>query len=75
MQVTFGETVSVDETGGTPRLKIRMDQRWGTFQAAYESGSGTAALTFTHTVAEPNTSPRGIAVLANSLETGGGAIR
>ena len=32
-------------------------------------------LTFTHTVVEPNYSTQGIAVLANSLELNGGAIR
>ena len=60
---------------GAPRLKIKMDPNWGGFWANYESGSGTAALTFAYTVAEPNTSPQGIAVLANTLEHGDGAIR
>ena len=75
VRVTFDEKVSVDTTGGTPRLKIKMDPTWGEFWAAWEGGSGTEALTFTHTVVEPNTSPRGIAVLANTLETGGGTIQ
>ena len=75
VRVTFGETVAVDTSGGTPRVKIKMDPRWGEFWATYESGGGTNALTFVHEVAEPNTSPTGIAVLANTLETGGGTIR
>ena len=75
VRVTFGETVNVDTAGGTPRLNIRMDPRWGTFQAAYASGDGTANLIFTYTVAEPNTSPPGIAVLENTLELNGGTIR
>ena len=75
IRVTFTEAVSVDTAGGTPGLTIKMDPTWGEFRATYAGGSGTEALTFTHTVAEPNTSPRGIAVLANTLETGGGAIR
>ena len=75
VRVTFDGTVSVDTAGGTPRLKIRMDPRWGTFWATYESGGGTNALTFAYTVAEPNTSPPGIAVLANTLQANGGAIR
>ena len=75
VRVTFNQAVNVDTTGGAPRLNIRMDPRWGTFQAAYESGTGTANLTFAYTVAEPNTSPPGIAVLANTLELNGGAIR
>ncbi len=75
VRVTFSETVSVDTTGGRPRLKIKMDPGWGEFWAPYASGSGTANLTFTHTVVEPNTSPQGIAVLANTLQPNGGAIR
>ncbi len=75
VRVTFAGTVNVDTAGGTPRLKIKMDPTWGEFRAQYAGGSGTANLVFTHTVAKPNTSPRGIAVLANTLQTGGGAIR
>ena len=75
VQVTFSEAVSVDAADGTPRLKIKMDPTWGEFWAGYESGDGTAALTFTHTVVKPNTSPRGIAVLAGTLVANRGAIR
>ena len=74
VRVTFGEKVTVDASGGTPRVKIKMDPRWGEFWAAYESGSGTNALTFAYRVAEPNTAPTGIAVLANTLEANGGTI-
>ena len=73
VRVDFVEPVEVT---GTPRLKIDMDPAaWGEKWAAYESGSGTGTLTFAHTVVEPNFSSQGIAVLANSLETGGGTIR
>ena len=72
VRVTFDQPVDVT---GTPRVKIKMDPRWGEFWADYESGSGTAALTFAYTVAEPNTAPTGIAVLANTLELDGGTIR
>ena len=75
IRVTFTEAVSVDTAGGTPRLTIKMDPTWGEFRAAYAGGSGTANLTFTHTVVQPNTSPRGIAVLANTLELNGGTVR
>ncbi len=57
------------------RLKIDMDPaEWGEKLAAYHSGSGSATLTFTHRVVNPNLSTQGIAVLANSLELNGGAI-
>ena len=76
VRVTFDEAVEVDTAGGTPRLAIDMDPaHWGTKRAAYESGSGTASLTFAHEVVQPNVSTRGIAVLANTLEANGGAIR
>ena len=75
VRVTFAEPVEVDTGGGTPRLTIKMDPRWGAFRAGYESGSGTNALIFAYRVAEPNTAPTGIAVLADTLETNGGTIR
>ena len=77
VQVTFNQlVVDVDTSGGTPRIKIDMDPaEWGEKWASYASGSGTSALTFAHTVVEPNISTQGIAVLENSLELNGGAIR
>ena len=73
--VTFSE--AVDVTGSpSPRLKIDMDPAdWGEIWVAYESGRGTSALTFTRTVVDPNYSTEGIAVLADTLEAHGGAIR
>ena len=72
ISVTFDEAVDVT---GAPRIAIDMDPaEWGTKQAAYQGGSGTKTLTFTHTVVEPNYSTQGIAVLANSLALNGGDI-
>ena len=60
---------------GTPRLTIDMDPAsWGTKHVSYASGTGTAALVFAYTVAEPNYSPQGIKVVANSLSANGGTI-
>ncbi len=71
--LTFSEAMDVT---GTPQLKIDMDPaEWGEKLAAYASGGGTASLTFTHTVVEPNISTQGIAVLADSLELNGGSIQ
>ena len=73
VRLTFSDAVDVT---GAPRLQIDMDPAdWGEKWAAYESGSGTSELTFVHTVAEPNISTRGIAVLGDSLELNGGTIR
>ncbi len=71
--LSFSEAVEVT---GTPQVAIDMDPAaWGRKQVNYESGGGTASLIFAHTVAEPNLSTRGIAVLANTLALNGGAIR
>ena len=75
IQVTLTFSEAVDVTGA-PQLKIDMDPaEWGEKQAAYVSGSGSTALTFAHTVVEPNFSTGGIAVLANSLALNGGVIQ
>ena len=64
------------EVTGTPQLAIDMDPAaWGTKWANYTSGSGTASLTFAHTVVQPNYSTQGIAVLENTLRLNGGTIR
>ena len=75
VQVTFTEAVTVDPTGGTPRLKIRMAPNYGGVWADYASGSGTAELTFDYTVVEPDRSTRGVAVLRDTLDLNGGTIR
>ena len=71
--VTFSAAVDVT---GTPRLRIDMDpadrgEKW----AGYQSGGGTATLTFAYDVVAPNVSRRGIAVLADTLQLDGGTIR
>ena len=70
--VSFTQAVAVT---GAPQITIDMDPaEWGEKQAAYESGSGSATLTFTHTVVEPNISTQGIAAPANSLTLNGGTV-
>ena len=73
VKVTFRKAVDVT---GTPRLKIDLDpaaggERW----ADYSGGSGTKALEFAYTVAAADLSLDGVAVLENTLELNGGAIR
>ena len=73
VRVTFSEAVTVT---GTPRLKIDLDPAaWGEQWAAYESGSGTAALRFAYAVVSGDTSTQGIAVLADTLEANGGTVK
>ncbi len=71
VRLTFSEAVNVT---GTPRLKLDLGagaERW----AVYESGGGTAALSFAWTVALGDASGAGVAVLANTLALNGGSIR
>ena len=73
--LTFSEAVDVT---GTPRLKISSgitydggEGRW----ANYESGSGTASLTFAYEVAEPDYYRGWFAAMRNTLELNGGTIK
>ena len=81
--VTFSEAVTVDETGGTPNLVLKMDGT-NTANAAYKSGSGTTKLVFTKTIANTDFSGAGeksFAVddpgtnSAGGLQLNGGTIR
>ena len=75
LEVTFDKAVTVT---GKPRLKIKFDPDFGEVWAEYASGSASTVLTFAYEVmnkAPANLSTRGIAVLGNTLELNGGAIR
>ena len=75
VSVHFNQKVTVT---GTPRISIRMGSDTTVFNPIpvnYNDGSGTNTLTFNHTVAEPNTSTEGVAVVANSLNLNGGTIK
>ncbi|PJE41522.1 MAG: hypothetical protein CUR33_11890, partial [Pseudomonas sp.] len=71
--VNFDEAVTVDTTGGTPRLAITLDTG-GTVYANYLSGSGGTALVFRLTVASGQQDSNGIAVGA-SLDANGATLR
>ena len=76
VQVTFDKAVTVDTTGGRPRLKIDFSsedsgEKW----VPYETGSGTKVLTFAYDVVEMDRSTEGVAVLANTLELNSGTIQ
>ena len=71
--VTFGEVVTVDTSGGTPRLAVTLDTG-GTVYASYVSGSGTTTLTFRLTVQAGQQDLTGI-VTATSLDANGGTLR
>ena len=80
--VTFSEAVTVDTTGGTPRLRIDLGAGDNNGRhAAYASGSGTAALVFGYTVAAADESgTAGIALRGDGttqldLDLDGGTIQ
>lgn len=71
--VNFDEAVTVDTTGGTPRLAITLDTG-GTVYANYLSGSGSTALVFRLTVANGQQDSNGIAIGTN-LQSNGATLR
>jgi hypothetical protein len=71
--VNFDEAVTVDTTGGIPRLAITLDTG-GTVYANYLMGSGSTALVFRLSVANGQQDSNGIAV-DTSLQTNGATLR
>ncbi|WP_427773128.1 Ig-like domain-containing protein [Comamonas thiooxydans] len=71
--VNFSEAVTVDSTGGAPRLAVTLDTG-GTVYADYLSGSGGSALVFRLTVASGQLDTDGIQVAGN-VQLNGGSIR
>ena len=72
--VTFDNAVTVDTSGGTPRIQLRLDgaeNRW----AKYSSGTGGTALVFTYTVQSGDMDADGIWLEENFLQLQGGTIR
>ena len=72
--VTFDNAVTVDTSGGTPRIAFRLDGDllgW----AEYSSGSGGTALMFTYTVLVDDMAVNGILLAANTIQLFGGTIR
>ena len=68
--VTFSGTVTVT---GTPRLEL--DVGGTAKQADYSSGTGSADLVFSYTVAENDEDTDGVAIGANKLTRNGGTIK
>ncbi|WP_066253511.1 Ig-like domain-containing protein [Hydrogenophaga flava] len=70
--VNFDDTVTVDTSGGTPRIAVTLNTG-GTVYAEYVSGSGSTALVFRLTVADGQLDSDGIAV-GGSLAANGGTL-
>ncbi|MBN7823033.1 hypothetical protein J0A65_24425, partial [Bowmanella sp. Y57] len=71
--VNFDEAVTVDTSGGTPRLAITLDDG-GVVYASYLSGSGSSALVFRLTVGNGQQDTDGITV-AGGLDANGATLR
>ena len=73
--VTFDNAVTVDTSGGTPRIQFRLGpprtDRW----AAYSRGSGGTALVFIYTVQSGDMDNDGIWLEENFLQLQSGTIR
>ena len=72
VQVTFSEKVTVDTTGGTPQLTLKVGTKDKT--ATYKSGSNNKALVFEYTVGENDRDTDGVEIAANTLDLSGGTI-
>ncbi|WP_461168456.1 DUF4347 domain-containing protein, partial [Uliginosibacterium sediminicola] len=70
--VNFGETVTVNTTGGTPRIALTVGST--TRYATYVSGSGSTALLFRYTTQTGDNDSDGV-TLASSLDVNGGTIK
>lgn len=71
--VNLNENVTVDTSGGTPRIAVTLDTG-GTVYAEYLSGSGSSALVFRLTVASGQMDSNGISV-GSSIDANGGTLR
>lgn len=71
--VNFSENVTVDATGGIPRIAVTLDTG-GTAFAQYLSGSGGSALVFRLVVASGQLDANGI-TLGSSIQANGGSLR
>ncbi len=71
--VNLSEAVTVDTTGGTPRIAITMEGG-GTVFANYLSGSGTTSLVFRLTVSSGQLDTNGISV-GGTVQANGGTLR
>ena len=75
--VTFDQAVTVNTSGGTPRIQLRVGGgdpqhlKW----ADYESGSGNEALLFAYTVQAGDQDGNGIYIAADELVLNGGTIQ
>ena len=70
--VTFNKSVTVDTTGGTPKLTLKIGS--SNKDASYKSGSPGTALVFEYTVASGDEDTNGIEIEANKLSLNSGTI-
>ena len=68
----FDRKVTVDTSGGTPSVSLRVGS--ATRSATYLSGSGTRELVFGYTVAASDSDTDGVDVVGDSLALNGGSI-
>jgi hypothetical protein len=71
--VTFNEAVTLNTTAGSPTLALLIGS--STVQATYVSGSGTANLVFSTTIASGQTDTDGVAIALNALSLNGATLK
>ena len=70
--VTFSETVTVDDTGGTPQITLIVGTN--SPEATYTSGTASANLVFRYTVLSSDPDGAQVGIEANSLSVNSGTI-
>ena len=71
--VKFSESVTVDTTGGTPQLTLKIGD--SDKKVNYTAGSPSTSLIFTYTIAAGDEDTDGIEIEANKLGLNGGTIK
>lgn len=70
--ITYSEAITVDTTGGTPRIQVVFDS--GTVNFNYSSGSGTSTIVFSHTVVDTDYDFTGLPSTNNTIGLNGGTM-
>ena len=73
MTVQFSENITVDVTGGTPRIPIKIG---GSSQyATYYSGTGSSMLIFRYSVGSSDEDMDGIEIASSMIDLNGGSLK
>lgn len=73
ISITYSEAITVDTTGGTPRIQIALSN--GTVNLDYASGSGTSTLVFNYTLTSSDYDFDGLPAAITTISLNGGTMK